>query len=254
MIDTHCHINDEAYAKDPSNYIKEGVLAGVSNFVVVGCDLKSSVLAAEFSDRYKECYSAVGIHPSDSKNANSGDLDKIEELLTKKNVIAVGEIGLDYYWDKEPEIKAKQKDFFIKQIKLANKYNLPIIIHCRDAIEDILKILKENAVNRGGIIHCYGGSKELVNEFIKLGFYIGIGGVVTFKNAVKLKEVAKHVDSKFYLLETDAPYLAPTPHRGELNHSKYLNLIRDEIANLRQIPAEQVEKETTENFKRLFNL
>ena len=255
MIDSHCHINDKAFLFKEGEYIKEAVNSGVTNFLVVGCDYLTSVKASEITVIYKECYAAVGIHPSDSKNADKDDLKRIEEILQKgHNIVAVGEIGLDYYWDKEEDVKKNQKEYFIKQIDLANKYNLPISIHCRDASEDCLRILKEHPVKRGGVMHCYGGSKEMMNEFIKFGFYIGIGGTVTFKNAVKIKEVAQVVPSDKYLLETDAPYLAPTPHRGEQNHSKYLFLVRDQIASLRNVSPEQVDKETTENFKRLFGL
>ena len=175
-------------------------------------------------------------------------------MLNNNKVIAIGEIGLDYYWDKEESVKQHQKEYFIKQIDLANRYNLPISIHCRDAYEDCLNILKAHPVKCGGVMHCYGGSKEMMPEFIKLGFYIGIGGTVTFKNAVKIKEVAASVPSDRYLLETDAPYLAPTPHRGEENQSMYIPLIRDQIAQLRNVDPKQVELETNNNFKTLFRL
>ena len=254
MIDSHCHINDKAFENFEEEYIKEANTSGVSSFLVVGCDLEMSKKAVEIADRFDCCYAAVGIHPSDCKNAGDNDLKIIENMLSNNKVIAIGEIGLDYYWDKEENIKEQQKEYFIKQINLANKYNLPISIHCRDAYEDCLNILKQHPVKRAGIMHCYGGSKEMMKEFIKLGFYIGIGGTVTFKNAVKIKEVAKEVPSDKYLLETDAPYLAPTPHRGEQNHSKYLRLVRDQIAELRNVSSETVELETNQNFKILFNL
>ena len=230
MIDSHCHINDKTFENFEEEYVKEANASGVSSFLVVGCDLEMSKKAVEIADRFNCCYAAVGVHPSDCKNAGENDLKIIGNMLSNNKVIAIGEIGLDYYWDKEENIKEQQKEYFIKQINLANKYNLPISIHCRDAYEDCLNILKQHPVKRGGIMHCYGGSKEMMKEFIKLGFYIGIGGTVTFKNAVKIKEVAKEVPSDKYLLETDAPYLAPTPHRGEQNHSKYLSLVRDQIA------------------------
>ena len=254
MIDSHCHINDEAFLNKEKEYIEDAFKADVHQFLVVGCDLKLSKKAVELANKYDCCYAAVGIHPSDSKNTGKDDLKEIEELLSNNTIIAVGEIGLDYYWDKEPDINEKQKEYFIKQIELANKHNLPISIHCRDAYEDCLNILKEHPVKKGGVMHCYGGSKEMMAEFLKLGFYIGIGGTVTFKNAVKIKEVAVLVPSDRYLLETDAPYLAPTPHRGEQNHSKYIPLIRDQIALLRGVAPEQVALETTNNFKRLFNI
>ena len=254
MIDSHCHINDRAFIGRETEYIELSKQAGVDKFLVVGCDLTTSISAVDLAKRFDECYAAIGIHPSDCKKANKNDLDKIEKLINNNKVIAIGEIGLDYYWDKEDNIKAQQKEFFIKQIELANKYDLPISIHCRDAYEDCLNVLKEHPVKKGGVMHCYGGSKEMMVEFIKQGFYIGIGGTVTFKNAVKIKEVATYVSNDKYLLETDSPYLAPTPHRGEENHSKYIPLIRDQIAMLKGVDPKQVEEDTTNNFKRLFNI
>ena len=254
MIDSHCHINDKAFSNLESEYVKEANEVGVSHFLVVGCDLEMSKKGVEIANNFDCCFAAIGIHPSDSKNAEKDDLNLIEQMVNNNKVIAIGEIGLDYYWDKEESVKEHQREYFIEQIDLANRYNLPISIHCRDAYEDCLSILKNHPVKKGGVMHCYGGSKEMMKEFLKLGFYIGIGGTVTFKNAIKIKEVVKVVPSDRYLLETDAPYLAPTPHRGEQNHSKYLSLIRDQIAELRNVSPNIVEKETNENFKRLFNL
>ena len=252
MIDSHCHINDELYKDNPAEYIEASKQAGVSEFLIVGYDVKSSGISVNISEKYENCYAAVGVHPSDAKKAKPGDLDRIKELAKHKHVIAIGEIGLDYYWDKEDAVRAQQKEFFIKQIQIANELNLPISIHCREAIEDCLQILKENRVKRGGIMHCYAGSKEIASEFIKLGFLLGFGGTVTFKNSVRPKEVIANIPSNSYVLETDAPYLTPDPYRGKENHSKYLYLVRNKIAELRNISPEQVEKESTENFNRVF--
>ena len=254
MIDSHCHINDELYKNNPAEYVKEAEKAGVFQFLVVGFDEKSSELALEIANKNKSCYAAVGIHPSDAKNAKPGDLEKIKELARSDRAIAIGEIGLDYYWDKDESVRAQQKEFFKEQIKIANELNLPISIHCRDALEDCLQILKENPVKHGGIMHCYAGSLEMSSEFIKLGFLLGFGGTVTFKNSIRPKEVAKNVPSNSYVLETDAPYLTPHPFRGKENHSKYLYLVRDQIAELRKTTPEQVEKETTNNFKKVFGI
>ena len=254
MIDSHCHINDELYKNKPAEYVKEAEKAGVFQFLVVGFDEKSSELALDIANKNKPCYAAVGIHPSDTKNAKQDDLEKIKELAKSEKAIAIGEIGLDYYWDKEVTVRLQQKEFFKEQIKIANELNLPISIHCRDALEDCLQILKENPVKRGGIMHCYAGSLEMSREFVKLGFLLGFGGTVTFKNSIRPKEVAKNVPSNSYVLETDAPYLTPHPFRGKENHSKYLYLVRDQIAELRNISPEQVEKETTNNFKRVFGI
>ena len=254
MIDSHCHINDELYKENPAEYVKEAGKAGVFQFLVVGFDEKSSELALDIANKFGSCFAAVGIHPSDAKKAQPGDLDKIRELAKSNKAIAIGEIGLDYYWDKEESVKEQQKEYFIKQIQIANELNLPISIHCRDALEDCLKILKENPIKRGGIMHCYAGSLEMSKDFIKLGFLLGFGGTVTFKNAVRPKEVAAGVPSDSYVLETDAPYLTPHPYRGKENHSKYLYLVRDQIAELPEVSPEQVEKETNENFKRIFGV
>ena len=252
MIDTHCHINDDLYKDNPGQYVETAKQAGVSEFLVVGFDAKSSGISVEIAENCPECYAAVGIHPSDAKKAKPGDLNIIKNLCRSHKVIAIGEIGLDYYWDKDESVKEQQKEFFIKQIEIANELNLPISIHCRDAIEDCLQILKENRVKRGGIMHCYAGSLEIASEFIKLGFLLGFGGTTTFKNSLRPKEVVSNIPSNSYVLETDAPYLTPDPYRGKENHSKYLYLIRNKIAELRKISPEQVERETTENFKRVF--
>ena len=254
MIDSHCHINDELYKNNPEEYIKESEKAGVFQFLVVGFDEKSSELAVDIANKYDSCFAAVGIHPSDAKKALDGDLEKIRVLASNKKVIAIGEIGLDYYWDKDEDVKKQQREYFVKQIQTANELNLPVSIHCRDAIEESLQILKENPVKRGGIMHCYAGSLEMTKDFIKLGFLIGLGGTVTFKNSVRPKEVATNVPNDFYVLETDAPYLTPHPYRGKENHSKYLYLVRDQIAELRGESPEQVEKDTTNNFRRVFKI
>lgn len=254
MIDTHCHINDELYKKNPENYIKTAEKAGVFGFVVVGYDLESSREAVRISEAFSNCWAIVGIHPSEVKKTAEKDYEEIKKLASSKKVIGIGEIGLDFYWDKDKEIQEEQKKYFIKQINIANELHLPISIHCRDAIDSCLNILKENKVDCAGIMHCYAGSVESAKEFMKLGFLLGFGGTVTFKNAVKPKEVVSSIPSDSYVLETDSPYLTPHPFRGQDNHSKYLYLVRDQIALLRNIPSDQVEKETTQNFKRVFKI
>ena len=254
MIDSHCHINDSLYIGNPAEYVKEAEKAGVFEFLVVGFDILSSIDAVNIAKQFKGCFAAVGVHPSDVKKIELKDLKQIEEIAKQDKVIAIGEIGLDYYWDKEEAAKDMQKEFFIKQIEIANKLDLPISIHCREAIDDCLQILKSNPVKRGGIMHCFAGSVESAKEFIKLGFLLGFGGTVTFKNAVRPKEVVASIPSTSYVLETDAPYLTPDPYRGKENHSKYLYLVRNKIAELRNVAPEQVEKETNENFKRVFKI
>lgn len=252
MIDSHCHINDPSFKDRPEEYINLAKSAGIAEFLVVGYDEKSSRIAVDIAKKYPECFAAVGIHPSDVKRMKKGDLESIEELSKNDRVLAIGEIGLDYYWDKDKEVQDQQKEFFIKQIDIANKLNKPISIHCRDAYEDCYEILKAHPVNKGGVMHCYGGSPEMAKMFIKLGFVLGFGGTLTFKNARKPKEVLESISDKDYILETDAPYLAPDPYRGKQNHSKYLYLVRDKIADLRNISVEEVDRHSTENFNRIF--
>ena len=252
MIDSHCHINDPSFKDHPEEYINLAKSSGIAEFLVVGYDEKSSRIAVDIAKNFPECFAAVGIHPSDVKRMKKGDLESIEGLAKNERVLAIGEIGLDYYWDKDKEVQDQQKDFFIKQIEIANKLNKPISIHCRDAYEDCYEILKAHPVNKGGVMHCYGGSPEMAKLFIKLGFVLGFGGTLTFKNARKPKEVLESISDKDYILETDAPYLAPDPYRGKQNHSKYLYLVRDKIADLRNISAKEVDRHSTENFNRIF--
>jgi len=254
MFDSHCHINDDAFFTNFVTYIEEAKNAGIAGFLCVGFNEKSSEKAVYLSKKRHEIFAAVGIHPSDVKKAKSCDLSMIEKMLQKNEAICVGEIGLDYYWDKDEKVQQEQQEFFIKQIDLANKYKKPVSIHCRDAYEDCLKILKEHPVECGGIMHCYAGSKEMAPQFIKLGFVLGFGGTLTFKNSVRPKEVIQAISDNDYVLETDAPYLAPAPFRGKQNHPKYLYLVRNKISELRGISIEEVEKHSNANVKRILKI
>lgn len=254
LIDSHSHLNHEDFINDTDQYIKECEEVNVKAFLCVSWDLKSSIYALNIANKYKNVYAAIGVHPSDVKKMKEDDFNKIESLISNKKVVAIGEIGLDYYWEKDINEKNKQKDYFIKFINLANKYNLPVSIHSRDAINDTYEILKNNPVNKGGVLHCYPSGKEYVDRFITLNFYFGIGGVVTFKNSRVLKEAVNVIPLDRILLETDAPYLTPVPYRGLPNHSKYLPFIAKEVANLRNIPVEIIEEKTCENFEKLFSV
>ena len=253
IIDSHVHLNDEELFPRIEEIIERAKENGVVKFICVGYDKESSELALDIAAMYDEVYAAIGIHPSEAKHYKESDLVWLEENLSNSKVKAVGEIGLDYYWDKN--FADKQKDLFIKQINLANKHKLPIIVHMRDAINDTYEIIKETKdKNLSGVMHCYSGSFEYVKKFTDLNLYISLAGPVTFKNAVVPKEIAKKIDLKKLLVETDAPYLAPVPHRGKTNESKNLKYIIKEIANIRQITVEDVEKNTYENTVKLFNL
>ena len=244
IFDTHIHLNDPAF-QDYEKAIKEARENNVKKMVIVGYDLSSSKLAVKIANQYSFVYAAVGIHPSESLKEYDQDLKEMESLIDKK-VVAVGEIGLDYHY---PDYdKQRQKDLFVKQLEIAKKYNLPIIIHSRDASHDTHVILQEyKHLYKKGIMHCYAYSKEMSKEFAKLGFVFGIGGVVTYKNAKEIKEVVQFLDEKNIVLETDAPYLAPTPHRGEINKAPYINYVAQEIANLKEMDIKSLEEITYKN-------
>lgn len=252
MIDSHCHPNDDLYKGDPERYFLEARAAGVTGFLVVGWDIGSSELAIQIAGKDKDAYAAAGIHPENVKDAEPDDLERLDRLLNEKKVVAVGEIGLDYHWDKDEPLRARQREFFIAQIEMADRHGLPISVHCRDAEEDCLKILRGHRPLHGGVMHCYAGKAEEMKYFIDLGLLIGIGGISTFKNAKEANEAARTVPLSSFLLETDAPYLAPVPYRGRPNHSKYIGAIRDHMASLRGVSSDVIEKAADDNFRRLF--
>lgn len=228
IFDTHIHLNEERLLENLDLYLSEAIKDAVTKFLCVGWDLESSKKAIELANKYENIYCSIGVIPTEHKQYNligspTPTINELETLLPLSNkIVAIGEIGLDYYWEKEDEIKNKQKKMFIEQIELANKYNLPISIHARDSLQDTLDTLKANKVNQSGIMHCYSGSKEMAKEFIKLGYKIAFGGVLTFKNSRVTKEVLSSIPLSSIVFETDAPYLAPTPYRGKLNEPKYI--------------------------------
>lgn len=236
-FDTHVHLNSEQY-ENIDEIINNALENKVNKMIVIGYDLESSIKAIEIASKYSFIYAAIGIHPSEIKKMKENDLIQIEELLKKTKVVALGEIGLDYYWDKDN--KEKQKEVFVNQIKLANKYNLPIIIHSRDAAQDTYEILKQNKkYYEKGIMHCYSYSLDLAKKFIELNFMLAFGGTLTFLNSKQNKEIVKEIDIKNLLTETDAPYLTPHPYRGKRNEPKYIPLIVKEIAKLKNISEEE---------------
>lgn len=253
IIDSHVHLNNEAFNRDIEGYIKSADKEGVKILLCIGSTLSDSLEAVEIANHNNNVYAAIGVHPTDTKNITEQDFVKLEQLLNNPKVIAVGEVGLDYFCEKKTEeIVQRQTYWFHKFIDLANKHHRPIIIHSREATNDTYEILKNHPVNSGGIIHCYSAGKEYVDRYIKLGYYFGIGGIVTFKNAVKMKEAVKAIPLNRLLLETDAPYLAPTPYRGQINHSKYLPLIIKEIALIKGVSNQEIEYSTAKNFEKLF--
>lgn len=253
LFDTHVHLNAEQFDEDLEEVISRAREAGVEKMVVVGFDRPTINRAMELIEQYEFLYASIGWHPVDAIDMKDEDLAWIEELSNHPKVVAIGEMGLDYHWDKSP--KDVQKDVFRKQIHLAKKVKLPIIIHNRDATQDIVDILREEGAEEvGGIMHCFSGSPEIAQECVDMNFYISLGGPVTFKNAKKPKEVAKEIPLEKLLIETDCPYLAPHPNRGKRNEPAYVKLVAEQIAELKEVSLEEVENITTENAKKLFNI
>ncbi len=254
IFDTHCHLNDPNLYSKRKELVQKALLLGVNKMLVVGYDLNSSKLAVEIAKEYSGIiYAAVGIHPSETIHCGENDLKEIEELINESVVVAVGEIGLDYYWKEAP--KEIQKEYFVKQIKLAYKYNKPFCVHMRDATSDTLEILKENKqFIRKGIMHCYSGSSEVVNDFLNLGMYLSFGGPVTFKNARVPKEAIKQVPLNKFLIETDSPYLTPHPFRGQENEPAYVTVVAKSIADQLSTSYDDICQLTYQNALEVFAL
>lgn len=254
LFDTHCHLNATDFDEDVEGYLLRAHEAGVKFLAIIGWDLTSSKKAIEIATKYEGVFAVVGIHPSDVFNYAMDVLEEIETMVNNPKVVAIGEIGLDYYWHKTEQEHQTQKEWFVKQIEMANRHHLPIVVHMRDAAQDTIELLKIHPVKHGGVMHCYSSSTEMAFEFIKLGFYISLGGPVTFKNAKEPKRVAISVPLEKLLIETDSPYLAPHPYRGKQNQSAYLPLVLKEIADLREINQEDLATKLLENSFTLFHV
>lgn len=253
FIDTHVHLNADQYEEDLQEVINRALEANVKKMVVIGFDRITIERAMKLVEQYSFIYAVVGWHPVDAIDCTEEDLKWIEELAAHEKVVGIGEMGLDYHWDKSP--KDVQQVLFRKQIRLAQKVKLPIIIHNRDATEDVIRILQEEEAHlTGGIMHCYGGSVETAKQCIEMNFMISLGGPVTFKNAKKPKEVATKIPLENLLIETDAPYLAPHPYRGKRNEPALVTLVAEEIARLKGISIEEVAEVTTKNAEIFFGI
>lgn len=253
LFDTHMHLNARQFIEDRGEAVERAFQAGVEYMVVVGFDRETIPLALEMAEQYETIYAAVGWHPVDAIDMTPEDLVWLEEMAKHPKVVALGEMGLDYHWDKSP--KDVQKEVFRKQIALAKKLKLPIIIHNREATKDIIEIMQEeNADEVGGIMHCYNDSVDYIQACLDMHFYISLGGPVTFKNAQMPKDVAVAVPLDRLLIETDAPFLAPHPKRGKRNEPAYVTLVAEKIAELREMPYEAVCDATTANAFRVFKI
>ena len=251
MIDTHTHINCiDDFSID--EILKNASDNGVEKLIVPSAYASDIDIVAELASKYENVYGLLGIHPSEVKDWTDDLIDKIKECAKSPKIVGIGEIGLDYYWDKS--FNDLQKEVFIKQINLANELNFPISVHDREAHKDSFDILTEFNKNSIVIMHCFSGSVEFMHECVKQGWYIALGGVVTFKNAIKMKEVAKEVPLDKLLIETDAPYLTPVPYRGKTNQPAYVKYVAEEIANLRNTSFEEIDEQTTKNAKLVFKI
>ena len=251
IYETHAHYDDRDYDEDRQKVLEAVCAAGVGRIVNVAASMRSCITTLELSRQYADIYAAVGVHPSETGELTDEDMILLESYCKMDKVLAVGEIGLDYYWD-EPE-RDVQKKWFIRQLELARKVKLPVIIHSRDAAADTLDIMKnQHAEDIGGVIHCFSYETEMAREYLNMGYYLGVGGVVTFKNGRKLKEVVEYAPIDRIVLETDSPYLSPVPYRGKRNSSANIPLIIEEIAALKGMTAEAVEEITWQNALRLY--
>lgn len=253
-LDSHCHLNDARLKEKESELVDSARSAGVKRLLVIGYDIKSSEDAVEIASKHDGVYAAVGFQPENINGFELNALDRIKELSGSEKVIAIGEIGLDYYWDNSEPTKEKQKIWFRKQLELANELDLPVSIHARDAIGDTLSILKEIDVRRKGVLHCYSGSVESLREFAKLGYYFGFDGPITYKNSLEPKRCVAECPLDRLLSETDSPYLPPVPFRGKENHPEYIPYIVKQMADIRGQDEETIAKAIEENFLRLFHV
>ena len=253
IFDTHAHYEDEQFDSDRKELLDSLPEQGVEAVVNVGASLSSCRLALELSERYERVYAAVGVHPDEVGELTEAELDWLRGEAGADRVVAIGEIGLDYYWDKEQH--ELQEKWFRAQLRLARETGLPVNIHSREAAADTWRIMKEEHLEEiGGIIHCYSYSWEMAENYLAAGFYLGIGGVVTFKNAKKLKDIVKKAPLERLVLETDCPYLAPEPHRGRRNCSAYLSYVAEAIAGLKGLTAAEVVEQTARNARKVYRL
>ena len=253
IFDTHAHYDDDAFDEDRDELLSGMAAKNVEYIVNVGASMASSERSLGLAEKYPFIYAAVGVHPDEVGELDEEKFAKLREWTKHEKVKAVGEIGLDYYWDKEGH--DLQKHWFMRQMELAHEANLPMIVHSREAAKDTLDmVIAAKPLNLSGIIHCYSYSVEQAREYLNMGYYIGIGGVLTFKNAKKLKEVAEYAPLSQIVLETDCPYLAPTPFRGKRNDSSMIAYVAEELAAIKNMPVEEVLRITNENGKKLYHI
>ena len=253
IFDTHAHYDDEAFDEDRESLIGSLRENGIGNVCNIGASMESCRTTLALAEKYPFFYGALGVHPNETKDLTEEDMDWLRKASGSEKIVAIGEIGLDYYWD-EPD-REIQKKWFVRQLSIAKDTGLPVVIHSRDAAKDTMDIIKaEHKGTTGGVIHCFSYTKEMAREYLNMGFFLGIGGVLTFKNARKLAETVEYAPLDRLVLETDCPYLAPVPNRGKRNSSLNLTYVADQLAAIKGIDRETVEKITWDNARRLYGL
>ena len=252
LIDTHAHINSEKFAEDRDETVDRARRAGLVAIINMGDTMESSRHCLELAKEFDICYAGVGVHPEEAFEMRSEDLDTLAGYAQSPQVVCVGEIGLDYYWEKNPEKRQLQQRVFVQQLDLARQLRLPVCVHNRDAHGDTMAILKKEAQGIPGVMHCFSGSLEIAEELVKMGWYIGVDGPLTFKNAAKLPDIVKVLPLERILVETDCPYMAPVPKRGKRNEPAYVQYVAEKLAELRGEPVEKVLEQTTRNAMELY--
>ena len=259
IFESHAHYDDRQFDVDRETLLENLPFQNVGVIVNVGSDIRSSKESITLAHQYDYIYAAIGVHPDEVDTMKEADMEELSHMAREDKVVAIGEIGLDYFRKEGNAYKSVQKEWFCRQLDLAKEIEKPVIIHSRDAAEDTIQILrdfrKENPqIENPGVIHCYSYSPELAKEYVAMGFYIGIGGVVTFKNAKKLVETVAQIPLERILVETDSPYLCPEPNRGKRNDSSQIRYVMDRIADIRGIAPEKVEKQTEMNARKMYRL
>ncbi|HLR21492.1 MAG TPA: TatD family hydrolase [Tissierellaceae bacterium] len=253
LIDSHVHLDDKRFDEDRDKIIEDLKANGVEFVINIGADLQTSINSVELADKYDNIYAAVGVHPHSAKDVNEDTLDQLREMSKKDKVLAIGEIGLDFHYDNSP--RDIQRKRFKDQLKLAKEVELPVIIHSREATQETFDIMEEaQDGNLKGVLHCFSASPEMAEKYIKLGYYISLGGTVTFKNARIVREVAEALPLDKLLIETDCPYLTPEPYRGKRNEPMYVKYVAEKIAEIKGVSFEELVNQTNINAKKLFNI
>lgn len=254
IFETHGHYDDEKFDEDRDTLLKEFLNQGIDLVMNIGADMKSSKATVKLTEQYPHVYGAVGVHPNEVLEMTNQDIVELKQLAAHEKIMAIGEIGLDYYYEDNPS-KEVQIHWFVKQLELARELGLPVVIHSRDAAKDTLDVMKaQKAEEIGGVIHCFSYHVEMAREYLNMDFYLGIGGVLTFNNGKKLREVVKYAPLSSLVLETDSPYLSPVPFRGKRNSALNLPYVIKEIADIKGISEEEVCRVTYENGKRLYRI